>query len=195
MVTFEPALTVGKAFTVTFAVTKQPVGSVYDITELPTATPVTIPEADTIVAFPLLLVQVPPDERSLIVIVDPKQTRPPALFIAAGKGFTDTVTEEVFEHPFRLVRVTVYVVVLAGVAVTVAPVVADSPVAGDHVKVPPPPVALKVVEEPLQMVTFEPALTAGNGLTVTLIVINTVFAPSVACMVNPSVPLYPPVGV
>lgn len=47
-------------------------------------------------------------------------------------GVTVTVTFADAEHePF--VPVTVYVVVVVGLAVTVAPVVADNPVAGDQV--------------------------------------------------------------
>jgi hypothetical protein len=50
-----------------------------------------------------------------------------------GAGFTVTTTVVVFVHPFPSVPVTVYVVVVAGPAVTVAPVVDDNPVAGLHV--------------------------------------------------------------
>ena len=49
-----------------------------------------------------------------------------------GAGITVTVTSAVFVHPFAAVPVTVYVVVDAGLAVTVAPVVDDSPAAGLH---------------------------------------------------------------
>src|SRR5690349_13769405 len=49
-----------------------------------------------------------------------------------GAGVTVTVTCAVDVHPSR-VPVTVYVVVLAGVAVTLEPVVALRPVAGDQV--------------------------------------------------------------
>lgn len=47
------------------------------------------------------------------------------------RGETLTVTVPVLVQP-EVVPVTVYVVVLAGLAVTVAPVVADNPVAGDQ---------------------------------------------------------------
>lgn len=50
----------------------------------------------------------------------------------AEKPTTETVTVPVPVHPTE-VPVTVYVVVAAGLAETVAPVVADRPVAGDHV--------------------------------------------------------------
>ena len=50
----------------------------------------------------------------------------------SGAGITVTVTLAVFVHPFPPVPVTVYVVVDAGLAITVAPVVDDSPEAGPH---------------------------------------------------------------
>ena len=50
-----------------------------------------------------------------------------------GSGFTFTVTCVDAVHPLLSVPVTVYVEVDVGFAVTVAPVVALSPVAGDHV--------------------------------------------------------------
>jgi hypothetical protein len=49
-----------------------------------------------------------------------------------GVGFTDTVTVAVLLQPAAEVPTTVYVVVDAGFAVTVDPVVALSPLAGDH---------------------------------------------------------------
>lgn len=55
----------------------------------------------------------------------------PALTV--GMGLTVTVTTSVFTQPFAFVPVTVYVVVLAGDALTLAPEVALRPVAGDHV--------------------------------------------------------------
>ena len=59
-------------------------------------------------------------------------------------------------------------VVLVGFAVTLAPVVADKPVAGDQVNVVAVPVAVRAVEEPLQIATPEPALTVGRAFTVTV---------------------------
>ena len=56
-----------------------------------------------------------------------------------------------------------------GLAVTLAPVVPDNPVDGDHEYVVPP-VAVNVVDEPLQMATPEPALIVGIALTVTVTV-------------------------
>ena len=53
--------------------------------------------------------------------------------VHVGFGLTVTVTVAVEVHPAALVPVIVYVVVDAGFAVTLAPVVALNPVAGDHV--------------------------------------------------------------
>jgi hypothetical protein len=53
-----------------------------------------------------------------------------------------------------------------GLAVTLAPVVADKPVAGDHVYDVAVPLAVRPVEVPLQIATPEPALTVGNEFTV-----------------------------
>jgi hypothetical protein len=50
----------------------------------------------------------------------------------AGFEMTATVTVAVCIQPLAVVPVTVYVVVVAGEASTVAPVVASSPVAGDQ---------------------------------------------------------------
>ena len=49
-----------------------------------------------------------------------------------GKGLMVTVTLLVLLHPLTSVPVTVYIVVEEGLAVTVAPVVDESPEAGDH---------------------------------------------------------------
>jgi len=53
-------------------------------------------------------------------------------------------------------------VVAAGLAVTLAPVVADSPVEGDHVNEVPVPVAVSVdAGSAVQRVKLLPALTVG----------------------------------
>ncbi len=49
-----------------------------------------------------------------------------------------------------------------------APVVAESPVAGDQVNVVALPLAVMAVDAPLQIATLEPPLTVGSGLTVTV---------------------------
>jgi len=53
--------------------------------------------------------------------------------LSDGAGLTETITVAVLLQPAPLNPVTVYVVVEPGFAVTVAPVVADKPVEGDHV--------------------------------------------------------------
>ena len=70
-----------------------------------------------------------------------------------GGGFTVTVTCAVAVHPF-LVPVTVYVVVLVGVAVTLAPVVALNPVAGDHAYEIELPDAVRLTLCPWQIEVF-----------------------------------------
>ncbi len=60
----------------------------------------------------------------------------PLMFASTlSTGYEFTVTVTVFEevHPSVFVAVAVYVVVTAGLAVTVVPVVELKPVAGDHV--------------------------------------------------------------
>jgi hypothetical protein len=54
------------------------------------------------------------------------------LISTIGLAFTVTVTVVVPVQPARDVPVTVYVVVVVGLAVTTAPVVPDNPVAGAH---------------------------------------------------------------
>jgi hypothetical protein len=53
--------------------------------------------------------------------------------LIAGKAFTVTVTAAVLTQPFEFVPVTVYVLVVVGLAVTLLQVVQDKPVAGLHV--------------------------------------------------------------
>ena len=52
-------------------------------------------------------------------------------------------------------------------AVTLAPVVADKPVAGDQLYVVPP-LPVSIVDDPAQIATDDPALIVGIGLTVTV---------------------------
>ena len=52
--------------------------------------------------------------------------------LIVGSAFTVTVTVAVLLQPFEFVPVTVYVLVVVGLAVTLAQVVQDKPVAGDH---------------------------------------------------------------
>jgi hypothetical protein len=71
---------------------------------------------------------------------------------------TTTVTVVVPVQPTPLVPVTVYVIVLAGLAVTVPPVVEDRFVAGLHIKLLAP-VAVSVVLLPAQIVAPAAVIT------------------------------------
>ena len=82
-----------------------------------------------------------------------------------GAGFTLTVTDVVFVHPFPSVPITVYVVVVVGPAVTVAPVVDDKPMAGLHAYVNAP-LAVSVVLLPLQNATGVGTEIVGGVFTV-----------------------------
>jgi hypothetical protein len=59
------------------------------------------------------------------------------------------------------------VVFAVGDAVTVAPVVGDNPVVGDHVYVVAPE-AVREVEAPVQIAVFGLTVTDGGGTTVTV---------------------------
>jgi hypothetical protein len=99
---------------------------------VPEVIEVTTPVADPIVAIlPLLLVQVPPAVVQLNVDVPPTHTDAEPVMDAAI-GLTDTVTIALLLHPEEAVPTTVYVVVMVGLAVTVAQVLQDSPADGVH---------------------------------------------------------------
>ena len=82
-----------------------------------------------------------------------------------GNGFTVRVMLCVLVQPEELVPVTMYVTVLPGLAVTLAPVVALNPVAGDHAYVLAPE-TFRVVVFPAQMVFVPEIVSVGNGFTV-----------------------------
>ena len=82
-----------------------------------------------------------------------------------GNVKTVTTAVAVFKHPLTEVPVIVYVVVVVGFAVTLAPVVALNPVLGDQLYVFAP-LAVNVVLAPLQILG-ELTVTVGNGKTVT----------------------------
>lgn len=127
-----PDMAAGVVFTVNVAVRKHPVPNVYVMVTVPAATPVTIPDDDPTVAVNTsLLLHVPPLVASVSVLVSPSHTLsvPP---IAAGNAFTETVTVADPVQPALFAPSTVYVVLVVGLAVGLAHVVHDSPVAGDH---------------------------------------------------------------
>lgn len=77
----------------------------------------------------------PVPEVSVSVTLPPGQNivGPLAEITGIGEGFTDTVVVPVPGQTPGPYPVTVYVLVVPGVEVTPAPVVTDSPVAGDHI--------------------------------------------------------------
>lgn len=97
----------------------------------------------------------------------PLQIVTPEPALTEGNAFTETVTLAVPEQPPALVPVTVYVRVAVGEATGDAQVVQDRAIEGDHTYVAAP-VALSVVDAPLQMATLEPADTDGNEFTDTV---------------------------
>jgi hypothetical protein len=64
------------------------------------------------------------------------------------------------------VPVTVYTVVVVGLAVTEVPVVADNDDPGAQMYVTPP-VALNTVDEPVHIATLDPPLMVGREFTLT----------------------------
>ena len=104
---------------------------------------------------------------SAIAVLAPEQIVCAAgVAVATGVSFTVTVTVPVLTHPFASVPVTVYVVVVVGLAVTAAPVVADNPVEGLHVYVLAP-LAVKLILLPVQIVGADGVMViAGKALTV-----------------------------
>jgi hypothetical protein len=76
-------------------------------------------------------VYVTPPE-ALSSVPEPRHIVVGALARIAGKGLTVTLTVSVFMQPLAPIPVRVYTVVVAGLAVGLAHVVQESPVAGDH---------------------------------------------------------------
>ena len=162
-----PEIAEGKGFVVTTLLVVQPVASVYVMTEVPGATPVTRPEPATMVAVAvLLLLHVPPVAPSFRFVVRPTQTTA-VPDIAGGNGLT--VTTVVAAQPVDKIYEMV--------AVPPVPTPVTDPVAVPTVATPvfpllhvPPVVpSIKVVAEPEQTFVV-PAISDGNELTVTLAV-------------------------
>ena len=161
-----PVIAAGSGFTVTVAVTKQPVGKVYEITEVPADTPVTTPVDElTVATAGVALLQVPPAVALLNVVVDPAHSvRVPV--IAAGRGLTVTVA--VRKHPVG----SVYDITEVPDDTPVTTPVAGSTVATAGVAllhVPPAVASPNVVVDPTHTERV-PVIAAGNGLTVTVAV-------------------------
>ena len=82
-----PEIGDGVGFTVTVAVTKQPVPRIYDTVVMPAITPVNTPELLIVATEVELLLQVPPVVKLLSVIVVPLQTNVGPI-MATGFGLT-----------------------------------------------------------------------------------------------------------
>lgn len=83
-----PVITPGSGFTVSTVNVEQPVGSVYEMTEVPGPVPVSKPEPEPIVATdPEPLVQLPPGDVSLSIVELPWHTNG-APVMGAGTGLT-----------------------------------------------------------------------------------------------------------
>ena len=110
---------------------------------------------------------VPPDAVSVVLLPAHIDVVPEILGV--GEGLTVMVTLVLSEHE-PLLTTTVYVVVDAGLAVTVALVVLLKPVAGFHVYVLPPD-AVNTVEPPLHIVVVPEtdAVTEPPTVTVTVV--------------------------
>src|SRR5436190_20762420 len=85
-----------------------------------------------------------------------------------GRGLTVTIIVVVPVQPVVVfVPTTVYVVVTTGCAVTLLPVVALKPVAGDQTYVSAP-ITQITVESPIQMEAFPQGTTLGAGYCATV---------------------------
>jgi hypothetical protein len=102
-----------------------------------------------------------------IVILFPIQIPELGIVAAAGSGLTVIITALDFIHPFELVSVTVYVVVIVGEAEGLAE--AEEKPTGlltQEYVLPVTAVAPIVIDAPIQMLEFAMVAAAGNGLTV-----------------------------
>ena len=88
------------------------------------------------------------------------------LTLIVGEVLTVTTLVLVDEQPADDTPITVYVVLVVGLAVTVLPVIALIPVEGVQLQVAAP-VAVSVPLNPLQILNAGVDVSAGNGLTVT----------------------------
>ena len=101
-----------------------------------------------------------------VVVAPAAQSVVAPVTATTGNGVMVSVTRPVSEQPVALVPVTVYVVVVEGLAVTVAPVVAESPVDGLQVYVPPvpAPVPVRLVLVPIQMLAVAAVAETVGGV-------------------------------
>jgi hypothetical protein len=139
----------GKVFTVTVAVIWQPVDNVYVTTQVPADTPVTTPDAGSIVSIEAqALLQPPPAGVLLNVVVSPTHT-PNEPEMADGSGFT--VMPAVMIQPVG----SVYVIVAVPPLTPLATPLVEPMVATDVLlllQVPPAVPLINVVVVPWQKV-------------------------------------------
>jgi hypothetical protein len=112
------------------------------------------------VVAPLLHKYVPPPA-AVNVVLTPLQITDVPVMLAVGSGLTVIACVAVEVQPLAFVTVTVYVALAVGLIVIPAVV---APVLHKYV---PLPVAVNVVEPPLQITDVPVILAVGNGLTVT----------------------------
>jgi len=158
-----PVIAGGVVLTVTTDVMKHPVPSVYVITGVPAAMPVTTPELFTLPSAMLLLLQVPPPGVDPNTVVEPVHT---VSVPVIGVGIGLTVIGLDTEHPVG----NVYTMESVPFATPVTTPVVEPTVANEVLvllHVPPRDVELKVIVAPTHTVD-RPAMAAGNGLTVTM---------------------------
>ena len=152
----------GKGLMVTARVVTQPVGKVKVMTEVPPATPLTVPVGPTVATVPLLLLQVPVPLVSVVVLPAHATAMP---LIAAGKGFTVTIVVALQLAPIE----NVIIVVPAAMPLTIPvdPMVAM--VIALLLQLPPPP-SLRAVVSPVQTWVV-PAIVPGVEFTVIVLVV------------------------
>ena len=103
--------------------------------DVPPPAPVTSPvDAFTVATALSLLVHVPPGVPLVasVVVAPAHIIAVPVIVPGVASGFTVTVTVPLLVQLSELVPVTVYVVVIVGLAVIDVPVVADKPAEGDQ---------------------------------------------------------------
>jgi hypothetical protein len=166
----EMALTTGKGLTVTNCVSEaepQILDTVYDISAVPPATPVTVPVVLTVAMVGLALDQVPPVVASESSKVLPAQTVLPPVIVPAPGAWV-TVTSMVSDMEPQAALETVYDIIAVPdntpVTVPVVLIVATPVLLDDQV----PPVAdsVKVTGVPIQIV-LEPDIVPASGAEIT----------------------------
>lgn len=135
----------------------------------PAEMPVTTPALVTVATAGSLLVQLPPVVGDKLVVAPIQMLLEPVM-LTTGKAFTVTAAVGTDTHPVA-VRVKLKVAVPAETPVT-TPALVTVATAGLLLAQVPPVVGDKVVVKPTQMLLFPVMLTAGNGFTVTAVVVE-----------------------